>query len=178
VALGGQGIQLSEAGGLEVEVLLGRRPIGDFSQKLVDRFAAMVASDRFVKVPPDPLDRIRLGGVFGKEVQHDSICVSSQVITDGSAIVELGVVADHVDHSIRPQLPTKVVEVGQEERSIALRSRSGEQQPSCPPMERAGQVPFFVVARRDHLGLLAPKHTALEPQRFAEMFVDENFVRE
>ena len=98
------------------------------------------------------------GGVLRKKVEDNSTGVLKQVIADGAAIVEFGVVADHMDHPIGPQLPTQVVEVGHEERRVALLSWSRQQQPSCPPVKRSSQMPFFVVAWRDDLGLLAATH--------------------
>jgi hypothetical protein len=63
---------------------------------LVEQFletpAAMVASDGFVKVPPDAFYRIALGRIFGQEMDFDAVAPAIEVLPDDSALVKGSIV--------------------------------------------------------------------------------------
>jgi hypothetical protein len=72
-------------------------PAAGLLEQLVERAAAVVPGNGFVKVPPDPFDWIGLWRVARQEVQPQAMMPARQVILHGSATVESRVVTDHVN---------------------------------------------------------------------------------
>ena len=96
--------------------------------------------------------------ILGQVMQFDPMAPSGQILADRSAVVETGVVADHVNLSKAAEPRAQVVQVGQEELSVSPRARRRQQQRAGAPVQRTSQVPLLVVARGDHFGLLAANH--------------------
>ena len=122
VALGGEGVHVAVVFDLLTEVRFGFDPIVDFGQKFFGGRATVIACNRFVQVPPDAFDGIGVGSVLWEKVQLDAVAVASQVIPDGSAIMELCVVADHMNLPVASQAAAEVIQMCQEHRGVALTS--------------------------------------------------------
>src|SRR6516225_5989433 len=116
----------------------------------------MIARHFLMQVPPDPLDRVAVRAAPWQELQLDPIPMIPEVDHHRLALVELGVVADHVDLPVPSQPTPQVVQVGQEQGLVAslLWLALGEKNPPAAPVDRAGEVPLLVVSRRLDLGLL------------------------
>src|SRR3954453_714275 len=147
-------------GGLREVGALGFNPVIDFSEQLRQGLAAMVAGDGFMQVPPDAFDRIGFRRVLWQIMQHESTVVPVEASADSAAVVEAGVVADDVNDPITAEALTQIIEVGDEERSVAVSTGGRHQQSAGPPMQRPGDMNLLVVARRDDFGLLATRHPA------------------
>ena len=162
-------------GSLDGESTFVSEPVKGELDQFVDRFAAMVAGDFLVQVPPHTFDRIGFGGIRGQEVNHNAMAPPGQELLHLGTVMELGVVADHMNAAVAPQAAPQVVQMTHKQIGVALGARRGHQQLACPPMQRTGQIAFDVVARRDHLGLLASTHPHRADLRVG---VDVHFVLE
>lgn len=60
----------------------------------------MVASDGFMKSPPDSFDRIGFRRAGRQKMQFHAMSPALQILAHGAAIVKLGVVADHGVRSV------------------------------------------------------------------------------
>src|SRR5256886_10962502 len=122
--------------------------------------AAVIASNSLMQMPPDALDRIGLGRVFRQVVQDYAAGMLGQIIANEPAIVKAGIVANHVDHAVGTESATKILQVGHEQLGIASPTGCRQEQPARSPVERPGQVAFFIIAGGDHLCLLTAPHPA------------------
>jgi hypothetical protein len=112
--------------------------------------AGVPGSCRFKRLP-------RLQGIGSVRV-HDPVPPPVEVLTNGPAVVEGSVVADHVDPAVRPQTPAKIVEMSQKPLRVPPRAGWAEQQRVGTPHQRSGQITLDVVAGGDHFGVLSLGH--------------------
>lgn len=123
-------------------------PLEHLIQQFVHRLAAMVASDLLMKVPPDAFNGIQIRGVGGQEENHDPIPMLDKVLVDGPAVVERGVVADHVNRAVTSQPGPQFLEMVDKQGRVAslalgssVRIKSPVRQFSEPARYRFSLVP-------------------------------------
>lgn len=133
-------------------------PFEHLPQQFINAFAPMIPRDRLVQAPPHPLDRIRLRSPLRKKVQLDPMAPGLQVLTHGPAIVEAGVVADHMNHPEPPEPTPEIIQVRHEQGRVPSPRWSAQDQPPCPVDQRPGQMPLVIVSGSDDLRLLAFDH--------------------
>ena len=64
----------------------------------------MIAREFFVQVPPDAFDGIRLWGIRWQEVDLNAMAPAVQERLHQTAVVELGIVTDHMNAAIASQV--------------------------------------------------------------------------
>jgi hypothetical protein len=97
---------------------------------------SMIACNLLVQVPPDALDRVQVRRVLRQEVKDDAIAMLGQVLTHRPAVMETGVVADHMNLPVAAQPRAEVVQMPDEQRRVAARRTWGP--------ATAVSVPFWV----------------------------------
>src|ERR1700735_4575263 len=98
----------------------------------------MISRDLFVEMPPNALDRVVVRGVRGQQVDLDPVLVLPQVFDHFMTGMEPRVVADHVDLLVAAEATPEVVQVLDEQGTVAtlLGGRLGDEYLPGPPVDR------------------------------------------
>ncbi len=93
-------------------------------------------------------------------MKHDPARVAGLELSNGAAVVESGIVADHMDHSVTAEPPSQVVQVSDEQFGVPTSRRDPTAAAGRSASAATRQMPFLVIAWRDDLGLFAADHPA------------------
>jgi hypothetical protein len=93
-ALGSQCVVVTD---IVVIVVIVADPLINMLYQFVNRLAAVVASDCFVHVPPDPFDRVGFRSIFWEKVNFDPVTPDSQILGNFPTVMKSSVVTDHMD---------------------------------------------------------------------------------
>ncbi len=132
---------------------------------------AVIASDIGVEVLPDALDAVGVWTIGRQEVKHDAVVERLEDALSRLGRVDAVVVDNEVNAAHRGAVPPvhELQQLTEQPRVFALGARRVQQ--PCADVERAGEVEFLVLARRDDAALLAGKHP-IAPESRVEMDVD------
>src|SRR5215213_8448624 len=102
----------------------------------------MAPSNFFVQMPPDPFDRIGIGGIGRQEMEYDAVAPAGEILLDHATVMTAGVVTDNVNLAVAQQTAPQVFQVADKKRGAPsfLRQTLGDNQRPCAPVQRAGQI--------------------------------------